>query len=169
MQVLIVHESAWGNTSEVAAAIGEGLADEGIAPQISAVQDAPPLDQIHADLLIVGAPTHAFGLSREATRNDARQRGGDLITTGVREWLDAEPISLTVTTFDTHIRHPKLPGHASKKAAKKLKKLGCALFVDPESFDVEDYEGPLSPGEHDRAREWGRELGRLLQDRSKTT
>lgn len=165
MQALIVYESAWGNTKEIAEAISQGLSEEDIDFQISDIQEAPALDHVHVDLLVVGAPTHAFGLSRESTREDAHHRGGTLIASGVREWLDSPPVSLTVATFDTHVRRPNLPGHASRKAAKNLKKLGCKLLTAPESFDVEDYDGPLSPGEHDRARAWGHELGRRLTGR----
>ena len=165
MRALIVYESAWGNTKEIAEALSQGLAEEGVDLQVSAIEETPALNQVDVDLLVVGAPTHAFGLSRDSTREDAHHRGGAMIASGVREWLDSGPVSLTVATFDTHVRHPNLPGHASRKAAKKLKKLGCTLLTDPESFNVEDYDGPLSPGEHDRARAWGRELGRRLTGR----
>lgn len=162
MKVLVVHESAWGNTRTVAEAVGEGLSAQ-VETEVIAVQTAPPLAELQVDLLVVGAPTHAFGLSREGTREDAHRRGGELITSGVREWLDSGPASLLVATFDTHVRHPNLPGRASRSAAKRLQKLGCRLLVDPESFYVDDYEGPLLPGELDRAREWGAELARRLQ------
>lgn len=168
MKALIVYESSWGNTTAVAEAISEGLSPN-IVAEMSAVQDALPLNQVQADVLIVGAPTHAFGLSREKTREDAHLRGGELIVSGVREWLDSGPTSLKVTTFDTHIRHPDLPGHAGRKAAKKLKKLGCTLLAEPESFYVKDYDGPLLPGELERAREWGQELARLLEHEHDTT
>lgn len=169
MQAFIVYESAWGNTKHIAEAIGESLAEDGIEYQITDVQDAPALDQIATDVLIVGAPTHAFGLSREATRKDAHQRGGTLIQTGVREWLESSPVSLTVATFDTHVRWPKLPGYASRRAAKQLKKLGCTLLTEPESFNVEGYEGPVSTGEMDRARAWGHGLARQLKGRTTTS
>ncbi|GAA4476781.1 flavodoxin family protein [Enteractinococcus fodinae] len=169
MRALIIYESAWGNTTAVAEAVSEGLTEHDIEVDVRAVQDAPALHQVQVDLLVVGAPTHAFGLSREATRQEAHNRGGELIATGVREWLESGPVSLSVATFDTHVRRPNLPGHASRKAAKKLKKLGCTLLVDPESFDVEDYEGPLSPGELERARQWGIELGRKLTEQSHRT
>jgi len=36
-----------------------------------------------------------------------------------------------------------------------LRHHGYALLVEPESFLVTGNEGPLEPGELDRAREWG--------------
>jgi len=163
MKALIVYESAWGNTKAVAEAIGEGLSSH-VHSEVVAVLDAPSLDQIETDLLIVGAPTHAFGLSRPTTREDAHQRGGELLEFGIREWLESDPVSLRVATFDTHVRHPNLPGHAGQKAAKKLKKLGCTILANSESFFVEGYEGPLLPGELDRARQWGQDLATRLRN-----
>lgn len=164
MKALVVYESAWGNTREVAEAISSGLSDR-MDTHVIAVDTAPPLRDVQVDLLVVGAPTHAFGLSREATREDAHQRGGDLIPSGVREWLESDPVSLLVATFDTHVRHPNLPGHASRKTAKKLEKLGCEVLIEPESFYVRGYEGPLLDGEVDRARSWGEELARSVMSR----
>jgi len=162
MKALIVYESAWGNTKAVAEAIAEGLADE-ITYELTPVGEALRLDQVEPDVLIVGAPTQAFGLSRQVTRDEAHQRGGQLVEFGVREWLESPSVTLRVATFDTHVRHPNLPGYAGRKAAKKLKKLGCTLIAKPESFFVADYEGPLLDGELDRARSWGQELSSLLR------
>lgn len=160
MEALIVYESAWGNTRFVADEISDGLSGQAVV-EVVPVHEAPRLADLTVDLLIVGAPTHAFGLSREGTREEAHNRGGELIPSGVREWLDASgPASLAVATFDTHIRHPDLPGHAGKSIARKLKKLGCRLIEDPATFYVDGYEGPLLPGELDKARDWGERLAK---------
>jgi hypothetical protein len=157
---LVVYESAWGNTREVAEAVAEGL---GLGATTVAVADAPPLETVDVELLVVGGPTHAFGMSREGTRADAHQRGGASLTTGIREWMDAaSSVALRVATFDTHTRHPNLPGTASKGAAKKLTSLGCDLVAPPEKFWVNGYEGPLLDGEADRARAWGAQLASHL-------
>lgn len=165
MDAIVVHESAWGNTRAVADAIAAGLGPY-LTTDVVAVADAPPLPDLRVDLLVVGAPTQAFGLSRPSTREDAHRRGGRMLATGVREWLAEGSAELTVATFDTHVRHPNLPGHAGHGAAKTLRKMGCTVLADPETFYVEDYEGPLLPGELDRAREWGEELGRRLAERT---
>lgn len=165
MHAIVVHESAWGNTRAVAEAIAAGLGAH-LTTEVVAVGDAPPLPELRVDLLVVGAPTQAFGLSRPSTREDAHRRGGRQLATGVREWLAEGSAQLMVATFDTHVRHPNLPGHAGHGAARKLKRMGCTVLAEPETFYVEDYEGPLLPGELDRAREWGGELGRRLAERT---
>lgn len=158
--VLVVYESAWGNTRQIAEAVAEGLGEGVRAVPVAA---APPLATVSTDLLVLGGPTHAFGMSRDTTRADAHQRGGADLPTGIREWIDAAgSCDLRVATFDTHTRHPNLPGTASKAAAKRLTALGCRLVAPPEKFWVNGAEGPLLDGETDRAREWGAKLGGAL-------
>lgn len=161
--VLVVYESAWGNTRRIAEAIAEGFGP-GASSTVVDVASAPPLDRVHAELLVVGAPTHAFGLSRPGTREDAHRRGGDDLTTGVREWLDAGTVAIgrLAATFDTHVRHPNLPGTASRAAARRLRHLGYEMVVEPEMFWVDGMEGPLLDGEVERARAWGAELARRV-------
>jgi hypothetical protein len=160
---LVVFESAWGNTRQIAEAIAEGLGP-GTVSTVVPVASAPPLDQVHADLLVVGAPTHAFGLSRPGTREDAHERGGAELPSGVREWIDAGTVATgrLVATFDTHVRHPNLPGTASRAAARKLRHLGYEIVLEPEMFWVDGMEGPLLVGELERARAWGAELARKV-------
>ncbi|GAA1184882.1 flavodoxin family protein [Ornithinimicrobium humiphilum] len=158
---LVVHESCWGNTRLVAEAIAQGL---GEGATVVGVASAPPLDQVHTDLLVVGAPTHAFGLSRPGTRHDASERGGTDPGTGIREWLEAASPAAgrRAATFDTHVRRPNLPGTASRAAARRLRHLGFEIVREPEVFWVRGMEGPLEEGELARARAWGAELVRLL-------
>ena len=71
--------------------------------------------------------------------------------------------------FDTKVRKPRLPGSAAHAAARRLRKKGGRMSVPPETFFyVLDYEGPLAPGELDRARAWGARLGAMLPGSSFT-
>lgn len=162
MRALVVYESAWGNTRQVATAIGSGLRPH-VATEVVDVADAPSAAHLDVDLVVLGGPTHAFGLSRPGTRQDAHRKGATLVVVGLREWLAAaQPLGCAAAAFDTHVRHPNLPGSASGRAAKALRRLGCTLLLPPESFFVEGYEGPLLPGELDRAEEWGARLATCL-------
>lgn len=169
MKALVVYESMWGNTRQVATAIAEGLGGVPVAE----VADVKAGDLGDLDLLVVGGPTHAFSMSRASTRRDAAQKGapagrGDL---GIREWLDALPSDLTaaVATFDTRattVRH--LPGSAAKSAAKEIKRHHGGRVVDQESFYVLDMEGPLADGELDRARAWAAKLAHAVPASSRS-
>lgn len=163
MRALVVYESMFGNTRAVAEQVKAGL-ETAMVVDVVAVDQAPDLDALDVDLIVVGAPTHAFGLSREATREDAAQRAGGATATdravGAREWLFAAhsvPAGLVAATFDTHVKTPPVPGRASRAAEKRLQRLG-ARVVAAESFYVRGYEGPMLDGELERARAWGETL-----------
>jgi hypothetical protein len=158
MNTLIVVESAFGNTRSVADAIAEGVGGATVVD----VRNAGAVPE--CDLMVVGGPTHAFGMSRPSTREDATRKGGHgggADEPGLREWLERLPQKRGqhAAVFDTRVttvRH--LPGSAARKAGKVLARHGCELVARPESFYVEDVAGPLAEGELERARQWGRQL-----------
>lgn len=163
-RALVVVESMFGNTRAVATAIAEGLSDQ-MSVDVVDVGDARPQPGREVDLVVVGGPTHAFGMSRRSTREAALQQGahdGTGSGRGMREWLaDLTPSSAaTVVTFDTRVKKAGIPGSAARAASRKLRRDGLRV-VDAQSFFVQGSEGPLVPGELDRAREWGRRLAEL--------
>lgn len=169
MRVLIVYESMFGNTATVALAIAEGLR-QGQAESVQAVEigAAPHSVPDDVDLLIVGGPTHAHGMTTPKTRADSTARAnGNVVSPGigVREWLDAlaSPARRTgAVAFDTRIKGPELLwGSAAKAADKRLRALGFDV-AKPVSFLVAGPTGPLTnrllDREADRARTWGARL-----------
>ncbi len=164
MKALVVYESMWGNTEQVAEAIAAGL-KQAMDVEVTEVQHAPAAPGPEFALIVAGGPTHAFSLSRETTRSDAINQGADhgSAQRGLREWLEALPTGphpQQIATFDTRasvVRH--LPGSAAKGAAKMAHRHGFQRAAYIESFYVKDTEGPLLDGELDRARTWGRQIG----------
>lgn len=168
MHALVVYESLYGNTKQIAEAIAEGLTSE-CDVEITEVGEAPAaLSDV--DLLVVGGPTHQFGLSRKSSR----QQGADdhdapviSLDIGIREWTEGLPrvSDGAAATFDTSIRKPNLPGSAARGAAKRLKKKGYRILVPGELFLVEGGKGPITEGEIDRARAWAQTVaGTLLAE-----
>ncbi|MDN5796525.1 MAG: flavodoxin/nitric oxide synthase [Intrasporangium sp.] len=167
MTVLIVHESMFGNTQAIAEAIAEGMTKElpcgddpagGPVVRVVPVTAAPTEIPDDVSLLLVGAPTHAFSMSRERTRQDAvRQGAAGEAAIGVREWIDrVVPRSeLPVVTFDTRVHVRLLPGSAAKTSANALRHRGFHRAERGESFWVGGVAGPLSHDEVVRARAWG--------------
>jgi len=167
---LVVYESMFGNTQQVAQAVAEGMAGF-LSVEVVEVGAAPAGLPGETALLVVGAPTHAFGMSRPNTRQDAARQGApDALvspTIGVREWLaELEPAAQSRTAaaaFDTRIRVP-LPGSAARAIRRRLRNLGFTLAGPARTFSVKGTRGPLADGELDAARVWGRALASSFVD-----
>jgi hypothetical protein len=161
---LVVYESMYGNTERIAQAVAEGLRDhvDVIVCEVGVAPDRLP----DIELLVVGGPTHAFGMSRASTREDAARRAARPVLSGLRglrEWTEAlatPPTPVALATFDTKVARPRLPGSAAHGVARRLRRLGMRPVCAPMTFLVQDSEGPLSDGELDRARAWGQSVAR---------
>jgi flavodoxin len=164
-RALVVYESMFGNTEAVARAVADGLAERLLVETVE-VTDAPA--RVTADLLVVGGPTHAFGMSRAKTRADAVRQGSragrqmPAAGVGIREWIDATAFApgTVVATFDTKLHAS--PGSAAGAALRRLRARGLHVADRAQRFYVRGTPGPLLDGELDRARGWGRTLARRL-------
>lgn len=168
LQVLVVYESMFGNTQAIAEAIADGLGT-GTEVELVEVGAAPARLDSSVDLLVVGGPTHVFGMTRPTTRADASAEGPVMMSPdlGIREWLgllaDRQGL-VTAATFDTRMtKGRRLPGSAARGAARLLHRRGFPLLAPPESFYVQGPMGALLDGETDRARSWGEDLQTALR------
>lgn len=165
-QALVVYESIFGNTRAIAEAIGRGLGDR-YEVRVLEVSQAPAAPD-GIDLIVVGGPIHAWGMTRESTRHDARNQalahGIQPPSTGigVREWLAQLPMrsdDMAAAAFDTAVKMRWFPvGSAGKGEAARLREHGYRVLVPPEHFFVADTDGPLVDGEVDRAVQWAAAL-----------
>jgi Flavodoxin domain len=168
MDAIVVYESVYGNTRAIAEAIADGLGAATLLPVHEAQRPGT------ADLLVVGGPTHMHGLATtrsrhlaaEAAREDGQTRldGGATEEPGLRSWLhDLSPgAAQFAAAFDTRLdRSPWVTGVAARGIARRLRRRGIDVIAT-ESFLVADAEGPLEPGELERARAWGVELARSV-------
>ncbi|MCA2219307.1 flavodoxin family protein [Jidongwangia harbinensis] len=153
MKALVVYESMFGNTAAIARAVADAL---GSHFEVTLAETRAVPRAIGMDLVVVGGPTHAFGMTRPGTRADAvRQGSAASADFGLREWLDGCP-TLTGTpaaAFDTRMSSP-LFGSAAHKAHRRLRRLGCVTVAPPQSFRVAGTSGPLLDGERERAGKW---------------
>ena len=172
MKAVVVYESMYGNTHAVADAIGRGLAGSGEVVVVPVTQAAPAL-VTDADLVVVGGPTHAHGMSRPSTRKAAVDQAKDnpidpsATGPGVREWLETiPPVAASAAAFDTRagMAPALLTGRASKGIAKQLHQHGFGQVAEPESFLI-DKDNHLEPGEVERAEEWGARLAAAVTPR----
>ncbi len=160
MRTLIVCESLFGNTEAIARAIADGISPFGEV-DVVAPSDAGPDRVANVDLLVVGAPTHAWGLPRRrswAPDGQVVEHDGPFVRSWLRELADGD--GRPSAAFATRLDKPRmLTGSASGSIATGLRRRGWTVVVAPESFVVTGTEGPLGVGELDRAEAWGAELG----------
>jgi hypothetical protein len=163
-RALVVFESMFGNTETVAREIAAGVAST-MDVDVVEVGVAPARLTDDIALVVVGGPTHAFGMSRPSTRQDAAKRAGRAPVSsgiGVREWLGDLPDAgggVGAAAFDTRANKPRLPGSAARRVHKQLRRLGFRMAARAASFYVTGTSGPLVDGERERARAWGERLG----------
>jgi len=168
MRAVVVYESMYGNTHLIADAIGAGLGGA-FEVTVVPVSRAGPAMLAGADLIVVGGPTHAHGMSRASTRKAAVQAADkpvspltiepDATGPGLREWFGSlGPYPVKAAAFDTRLHGPAtLTGRASKGVAHLLRSHGFDVVAEPESFLVTKQDR-LEPQETTRAREWGAKL-----------
>lgn len=155
MKALIIYDSMFGNTEQVAQVMAAALADKA---EVAArrVGDIQPAALTGLDLLIVGSPTQGFQP-----------------LPAIKKLLDGLPAQqlkgVKVAAFDTRIAVEdvgnrfftfmvSLFGYAAKSIATRLQKKGGELVVPPEGFIVNGKEGPLKEGERARAALWAQQL-----------
>ena len=157
MDVLIVVESFYGNTTHIAEQIADGMRSKGATVTVASPAQSPDVDGV--ELLLVGAPTHMRGLPGARSRQMAAARGAAGESVGVSDWLSSAnvPKGLRSAAFDTAVAG-SFAGSATKAIQKRLKTLGASV-VAQESFLVEGKDVPhLRDGELDRAAQWGASL-----------
>ena len=155
MKILIAYDSVFGNTEQIARAIGAGF--EGKAEvSVLRVGEVRPTHLSGLDLLLVGSPTRAFrptpatvqflkGLARDSLKG-VRVTGFD--TRADLEEVNSRFLNFMVSLF----------GYAAQPIARRLVKKGGSLCIPPEGFLVKGTEGPLKDGELERARNWAQKI-----------
>lgn len=168
MRTVVVYESMFGNTHQVAEAVAEGLRESGDVDLLR-IYEATETTFDTADLLVVGGPTHVHGMSSQLTRTEAARMASapdsdlslepNTAGKGVREWLDtAGELPALYAAFDTRADAAKwLTGSAANQIAKKLKHRDRSEVCEPGSFLAPDND--IDTSELDRARDWGRAAG----------
>lgn len=155
MTIRVVYDSVFGNTEQVARAIGGALGSRKDVETL-VVGDVQPEQLSGLKLLVVGSPTRAFRPTGAITK---------LLGAIPRHGLEG----VKVAAFDTRISTAdansrvlnvmvKLFGYAAAPIAKQLTKKGGELAVAPEGFFVAGTEGPLKEGEFTRAAEWAKRI-----------
>jgi flavodoxin len=145
MNILVIYDSTYGNTEEIAQAVADALARAGSVRLLRA-NKVQPSDLQGVDLLVLGCPTH--------------KRGATPAIEAFQNRVTAASLSeVPAAAFDTRYRKPHLlTGSAARRVAKHLHKAGATVQVPPESFFILSREGPLQEGELERAADWAGQI-----------
>lgn len=166
MKAVVVYESHWGNTEAIARAVAEGIGP-GTAVLPTDQAEGEALENI--DLLVVGAPVMMFGLpsdkAEEAVVNSAAFAPSppDVSHPSLRAWLEGLPRGhAEAAAFETRVRWA--PGGATRAIERGLARAGYRTNANSGKFIVSGRYGPLRSGELERARAWGTDLTRRVNE-----
>ena len=152
MKTVIIYDSVYGNTGAIAEAIAAALGSEASLIQVA---KATVEDIASADLVIIGTPTHAGRVS-EAVKNFLTQVPAEV-------YFDKH-----IAVFSTGIPSEgmnfflrliiKTLGYAAVPTMAVLAKKRAIVAGEPINLLVKGKEGPLLPGEIERAVAWARSI-----------
>ncbi len=155
MKTLVIYDSVFGNTEELAQAIAGVLASSGEV-QAKRVGEVGRSDLEGVDLLVVGSPTRKF-TATPATKQFIKGLAPDALQ---RVRVAAFDTRVDVAAVDNGFLSflVKLFGYAAEPIAKQLEKKGGEPAAAPAGFFVGGTEGPITEGERGRAEAWARSL-----------
>jgi flavodoxin len=143
MNTLVIYDSQFGNTEQIAQAIAGALRTFGQAQAVR-VDPAHPIELHEVNLLILGCPTQGF-------------RPTPAMLSFLEKVSNTSLSGLAVACFDTRFRGRLWKHSAAQHMAGQLHTMGVEPIVAPESFFVKftrEGKGPLLAGEVERAASW---------------
>jgi len=153
VKTLIVYESSFGNTEQIAFAIREVLSGSGTVKTVKP-EGFLPEDLSGIDILVVGSPTQKFRPLTSISGFLSSLRPGSLKnikTAAFDTRIDIKKVNNRMLNFMVF-----LFGYAAQPIDKKLISRGGTRIVPAAGFFVDDTKGPVSAGELEKAREWAR-------------
>ncbi len=155
MKGVVVYDSVFGNTGQVASVIAEELEKAGhqvVLVNLRQNRNVP----VDGDFLFVGSPTRIAKMTGKSKRFVKRL--------DAKAW-GARPVAV----FDTHSPYPEDPKEREKSlkwiepgAAGRLTELaterGLNVRGPPLRCVVKDMKGPLAEGQLEKAREYARQF-----------
>lgn len=153
-KAIVIYESKYGNTKQIAEAIAEGVLEQtGAEAVVCHRKRVDPGQLSEFDGVVIGSPNH-IGTA----------------TYGIRRFINAlgkaDLDGRLVTVFDTYINGDA--GKAVSKMEKRLADRAPSLeTVSPGlSVRVDGIRGPVSDGEVSRSRTFGAMLAKRMKERS---
>ena len=145
---IIVYSSWFGNTRNVAEAIGKGIS-KNKENQVLAkdIEEVDPKDVLGYDVILIGSPNHMGGPTRSAKK--FIDKLGKL---NLKDKSGA--------VFDTYVRENVHVNKAVRKMERRInqKSPGIKLIADGLSVLVKGVRGPLAEGEFAKCEVFGNKI-----------
>lgn len=152
MRIAIIYDSVFGNTSIVAEAIARSARELGEVTLFS-VRDAGAFDPGAFDLLLIGSPTRGFAATPAVSEFTAGLPTGTIHAAAFDTRLDPDHIQPAPLRWVIQVG-----GYAANRIAGTLREKGYNVLEPNGDFLVEGTEGPLKPGEIERAEAWLKQI-----------
>ena len=144
MKALVIYDSQFGNTEQIAKAIGGAL---GAEAKVVKAGEVKPEDIASSHLIIIGSPTQ-----------------GGRQTAAIKTFLDNLPADALkgkrFAAYDTRFKNvfAKVFGYAAPRIESAIKAKGGNTTAQPQGFFVKGTKGPLLDGELERAATWAKAI-----------
>ncbi len=144
MKAIVIYDSQYGNTEQIAKAIGSGFGEETRVVKVGEVK-AEDIAPYH--FVIIGSPTQ-----------------GGRQTAAIKDFLDKLPAEALkekrLAAFDTRLKNifVKMFGYAAPRIEAAIKEKGGNATAQPQGFFVKSAKGPLLDGELERATTWAKSV-----------
>ncbi|HUV25399.1 MAG TPA: flavodoxin domain-containing protein [Methanomassiliicoccales archaeon] len=150
MKAVIIYDTKFGNTEEIAKAICSGMKEVGFNDVSAKSGGATTPNELRdAELWIFGCPTQKGGTSGKYKK--------------LFKWMRKNMV-LDRMGFAFETRLEGSEGGAAAKIEAVMQECGVEIIHEPESFVVEEKTGPLAYGEIDRATTFGRKIAGEMRD-----
>jgi len=158
MKGIIIYDTSFGNTKEIAKTIQETLKESGLESDLFKVNEVKKLNAKEYDFFVLGSPTK-FGTMSFAIKFFLGKVKSE-------EWTD-KPFAAFDTENPENVEQSRIQNKewsAAEKIALKLKEKNMRQLLPVLKALVLGQKGPLVEGEIDRAKIYSRELATKLKE-----
>ena len=148
-KAIVIYDTQFGNTEKIAKALASGIKEQGVQVDCVKVDEVDVNKLAEYDLLAIGGPTIAFGMSKPV--KDLLEKLEDIGLRGRKAFA-----------FDTKVRFV-FSGSAAKGIEGKLKGLGMSIVRPCSSAIVKWGEVSLEEGAEEMFKQIGAEISRSIQ------
>ena len=147
-KAIVIYHTQFGNTEKIAKSLASGMGEQGVEVDCIKVEEVNIEKLTEYDLLAIGGPTVAFGVSPPIK--------------SFLEKLESMPFKgKKAYAFDTSMQL-RWAGSAGKGIENRLKRIGMSIVKPYSSAIVMGKEGPLKDGMEEKSKQIGIEIARLI-------